>query len=98
MKLGSTSSSAGEHHQEQTIIVGDYLEENRLTALPNENIGDRGSCSDTIMAEECSVDEDFYSCKTTISTYDFNGIYADDSEDDRHRASSASVCEIPESS
>ena len=44
------------------------------------------------------MDEDFYSCKTTISTYDFNGIYAADSEDDRHRASSASICEIPESS
>ena len=44
------------------------------------------------------MDEDFYSCKTTISTYDFNGIYAADSEDDRHRASSASISEIPESS
>ena len=44
------------------------------------------------------MDEDFYSCKTTISTYDFNGNYAADSEDDRHRASSASIRETPESS
>ena len=42
------------------------------------------------------MDEDFYSCKTTISTDDFNGTYAADSEDDRHRASSASISEIPE--
>ena len=44
------------------------------------------------------MDEDFYSCKTTLSTYDFNGTYVADSEDDRHRASSASISEIPESS
>ena len=57
-----------------------------------------GNRSNASIAEELSVDEDFYSCKTTISTYDFNGIYAADSEDDRHRASSASISEIPVSS
>ena len=40
-----------------------------------------GNCSNASIAEELSVDEDFYSCKTTISTYDFNGTYAADSED-----------------
>ena len=44
------------------------------------------------------MDEDLYSCKTTSGTYDFNGIYVANSEDDRHRASSASISEIPESS
>ena len=57
-----------------------------------------GNRSNASIAEELSVDEDFYSCKTTISTYDLNGIYAADSEDDRHRASSDSISEIPESS
>ena len=57
-----------------------------------------GNSSNASIAEELSVDEDFYSCKTTISTDDFNGTYAADSEDDRHRASSASISEIPESS
>ena len=49
-----------------------------------------GNRSNASIAEELSVDEDFYSCKTTISTYDFNGIYAADSEDDVHEVSTAS--------
>ena len=57
-----------------------------------------GNSSNASIAEELTVDEDFYSCKTTISTYDFNGIYAADSEDDVHQARSASVTEMPESS
>ena len=39
------------------------------------------------IAEELSVDEDFYSCKTTISTDDLDGLYVID-EDDEHQAQS----------
>ena len=87
-------SSAG---NELTQASRPVLEE-LVTVQPTSNERIVGNHSNASIAEELSVDEDFYSCRTTISTDDFNGIYAADSEDNVHQVSSASISEIPESS
>ena len=59
-------------------------------------------------AEDDSIGEDFYSCKTTISVDDLDGqspqyeaaldgLYVSDEEDDGHQAAITSTGETPES-